>query len=282
MQPSAARRAAHAVRSSTLATRVRRRWFWLRHDAAAESVTVTTGGLRLSLPTRFAHHYAIEDYEPLTRRVFADALAPGMTVADVGAHVGYYTILAARRVGPAGTVHAVEPCAETLAFLERNLALNEVTNVVVHPYAAGAARRNRVLHVTGSSDSHGFYPHPLTETLRTVEVAETPLSEVLDGRVDVVKIDVEGAEIEVLDGMREALLEAPPRSLLVEWNPACMTSAGRDPLELPAHLERLGFATVVALDDRELRVRTLAETRRIVSGGPLPPSWHVNLWARRD
>src|SRR6185295_2679537 len=142
---------------------------------------------------RFIPHYLQHEYEPITRKTFSESLTPGMVVFDVGAHIGYYALLAAQLVGPGGRVHAVEPSVRTVGFLDASIRLNQFENIEVHCCAAGKVRALREFHITGSSDSNGFYDHPNTGTLRKVEVQQIPLDElVADGRVDAVKIDVEG------------------------------------------------------------------------------------------
>lgn len=260
---------------------LRRRWFWLRRDREASAVDAKVSGFRIRLPPRFVDSFVFDRYEPMTDALLADVLRPGMVVLDVGAHVGYYTLVAARAVGPSGKVHAFEPCAETLSLLRANVRANGFENVEIHPYAAGSSDSRRPLHVTGSSDSHGLFPHPLTETLRTTEVRTVPVAQIVPGPVDLVKIDVEGAEFEALDGMRDLVSGDGPSVLIVEWNPACLRNAGRDPLELPRYLETLGFTNITVLDDRRRQVRSVSDAREEIVGGS-PPWWYVNLWATRS
>ena len=264
-----------------VARRVRRRWFEGSYADEEAVVTVRVDGLRLALPGRFLPHFVFQDYEPVTKHAVRELLRPGMTVIDVGAHIGYYTVLAGKLVGETGRVHAVEPAAENLEILRQNIDLNRVRRVTLHPYAAGRERGRRAFHLTGSSDSHGFYPHPLTKTVRTIEVDVVPLDEVVHGPVHLVKVDVEGSEIEVLRGMRRILTENPEVALGIEWNPACMRSAGVDPLELPRVLQELGFGRIDVLDDHGRRIRRLDEVLPRVRTGEVPRSWYVNLWARR-
>ncbi len=261
---------------------LRRRWFWLRRDRGAREVDAKVSGFKMRLPSRFVDRFVFDRYEPVTDSHLAGALRPGMVVLDIGAHVGYYTLVAAQAVGPSGKVHAFEPCAETLSLLRTNVRVNGFANVEIHPFAAGSADSKRTFHVTGSSDSHGLFPHPLTETVRTTEVRTVRVAQVVPGPVDLVKIDVEGAELEALEGMGDLLSGQDPMVLIVEWNPACLRNAGRDPLELPRCLEELGFTTISVLDDRRRLVRSVPDTEEEIASEPPPPWWYVNLWATRS
>ena len=91
-------------------------------------------------------------FEPETVRAFAALLAPGMTVLDVGANVGQFTLIAARRVGPTGRVHAFEPTPELVAHVFRNLELNGLDNVVVNEVAVSETAGHAVLHLVEADD----------------------------------------------------------------------------------------------------------------------------------
>lgn len=253
---------------------------WMR--SRIQTVTIRLPGVKLMMPKRFLDHYVQSDYEPVTQATFHELLRPGMVVIDVGAHIGYFTILSSNLVGDLGRVHSVEPCDENLSYLRRNVALNERENVQIYAYAAGKERAQRTFHITGSSDSHGFNPHPMTTTIKTIDVTEMPVDEIVSGRVDAVKIDVEGVEIMVLDGMSRILSDNPDVVLWVEWMPACMRNAGYDPLDLPRRLQSLGFANVEVLDDHGKYRGPVEEFLAKVASGDLPTNWYVNLLARRS
>jgi FkbM family methyltransferase len=152
--------------------------------------------------------------EPSVQEALRRSVLPGCVVVDVGASFGFFTLLAARLVGPTGHVHAFEPCAEDAAALRRNLALNDLgERVTVHDAAvsdrAGSAPFV-VVRERGWSHLAQRGRHP--EAVATREVAVETLDGLLDAltRVDLVKIDVEGSEAHVLDGARELLRVRAP------------------------------------------------------------------------
>jgi len=130
---------------------------------------------------------------------------------DVGAHVGYYSVRMARRYR---LVHAFEPNPRNLEKLRRNLELNGISNVVVHPYALGDREEVRALRLADAGSS--FHPPPIgpTSCEGVVDVQVKKLDDVLD-RADVVKIDVEGWEAYVLEGMRNIIEKHRP-ALIIE------------------------------------------------------------------
>ena len=169
--------------------------------------------------------YVCGSFEP-NEFAFVDRfLKPGMAFVDVGANDGYYTLFAARRVGSAGKVIAVEPSSRERAHLQRNLGRNGLDNVHVVAAALGATAGVVDLHlahgVHAGHNTLGDFAHddvvrasservPL-ETLDSV-VARHGLS-----KVDVVKIDVEGSEAGVVAGAKTVLKSMRPL-LLMELN----------------------------------------------------------------
>ncbi|MEX2571870.1 MAG: FkbM family methyltransferase [Gemmatimonadota bacterium] len=151
-------------------------------------------------------------YEPSKTRAYLDHLRPGETVVDVGAHVGYYAILAAKLVGPEGRVVAFEPRPLNLRFLRLHLRLNGVANVELHE-AGVAASSGRSAFDTRTGTGTGRLAADGDLDVRTIS-----LDELYQGgelvRVDFLKIDVEGGEMEVLRGAHTLIRETMP-SILV-------------------------------------------------------------------
>lgn len=194
------------------------RW-WMRRG----SIGVMGGlgdGLRLSMahiPISHAHAGAIPRglLEVPVQEAMRRLLGPGDVFLDVGANVGFFALAGARLVGPEGVVYAFEPVPENVAAIRESAALNGFANVEVIESAAGrAAGRDRLLLVEDLSWSHfeRLGQHP--RALDTVEVDVVAIDDlVASGRIrspDVVKIDVEGAEIDVLEGMRQTIEEHRP------------------------------------------------------------------------
>lgn len=171
-------------------------------------------------------------------------LRPGMTFVDVGAHVGFMTLLGARAVGPAGRVLSVEPAPANLALLRANVMVNGLSNVEVLPVAAldrtGTTRLSLSEFNTGD---HRAYEVPSTEA---VEVVALALDDVIppDVAVDVVKVDAQGTDHLAILGMRRTLARSHS-VLLVEFWPAGITESGADPLDVLRVYRDLGYETRV-------------------------------------
>jgi FkbM family methyltransferase len=159
---------------------------------------------------------------------------PGMTVLDVGANLGLYTVLLSRLVGPTGRVIAFEPDPHHVALLTKNCALNGCANVEAHNVALGsgsgrlALRRrffNSGANTLGNADRKQF---PTEVAVDVVSLDEfLPML-----RPDLVKIDVQGWEVDVLSGMQRTLAASPHIAIYLEFFPAGLRHAGRSPVEL--------------------------------------------------
>lgn len=186
----------------------------------------------------------------------------GSTVVDVGANIGYNTIRAARLAGAAGRVVAVEPTSDNLAVLRGNVAAAGLTNVRVEPVAAGSASGTRDLFVRGPKSAvNSLFPQSCYASVTDiVRVPVVPLDELVPRGADVVKIDVEGAELDVLEGMPRILRTSAP-VLIVEWHPMLQRLAGYAADALPQWLLRRGWQ-VQAASHAAVRPLTAADLEK--------------------
>jgi FkbM family methyltransferase len=167
-------------------------------------------------------------WEPNLTAAFARALSPGDICLDVGAHIGYYTLLAARLVGPHGHVYAFEPSPGSYRRLRANLGLNGFENVTALQLAVGEHEGRAVLYEGPATNSGLATLSPAlaakgTTPAREVNVEVAPATSVLAAgdlaRVRVIKIDVEWHELEVLRSLTPLFELGAPLSVFVEWTP---------------------------------------------------------------
>jgi FkbM family methyltransferase len=133
-----------------------------------------------------------------------DNLKLGDVFVDVGANVGYYTILASKRVGANGKVFAVEPVPQTVKVLKFNIKLNGLRNVNVVDKAAWNSYCKLKMRVAfGEFGGASFFRNGVE-----IDVDAIPLDDVLEDvpKIKLIKIDVEGAEYEVLQGLKQSLI----------------------------------------------------------------------------
>lgn len=181
-------------------------------------------GVRINLGGSFLR-YLTGDAEPEVQQALAELIEPGQTVYDVGANIGFFTILCSRLVGPQGKVYAFEPVPENVVTLCHNIALNKLTNVIVVEQALSASTGTaemfvspwsafHSLNVDGASKRENHGPDGGQITVATVALDEFVQGDGISAP-DLIKLDVEGAELLVVEGMRETLRSVQPL-LLVE------------------------------------------------------------------
>ncbi len=174
-------------------------------------------GLRID-PAGAAAGYALGTSEPAIQDAFAELVPAGGVVWDVGANVGFYTLIAARLVGEAGRVVAFEPLPENQRAIRRNVALNDLANVELVAVALSDAEGEAELQLHGDPTWAKLDTHADTSFKRDSAVAGSVRVSVttLDAQLQrlpapaLVKMDIEGAEVAALRGAGRLLGEVRP------------------------------------------------------------------------
>lgn len=180
-------------------------------------------------------------------------LRPGMTFVDVGAHVGYMSLLAARAVGPTGRGFALEPEPGNFRLLTANLATHGVDNVV--PIPAAAWCESGSLSLSLCRDNTGDHRAYAVAGRETVEVPAFALDDIVpeDVRVDVVKVDAQGTDDIAIRGMERTLARCWP-AMVVEFWPDGIAQRGADPMEVLEYYRGLAYdVAVLGRDPAPLR-----------------------------
>lgn len=223
---------------------------WFVHRKLGFPAIVPVGDrMRLWLPPVGASsgYFLWRDaYEPeifFIRRI----LKPGMTFVDAGAHFGLYSLVASARVGPRGRVLAFEPDPRNFSVLLRNVRLNSAGNI--RPYRAALGNHGGqiglYLGVSSAMSSILDFQAPA----QRVEVPMSALDDVLresgQPRADVIKIDVEGAELAVLAGAKSTIEEFRP-IVLLELNIDILEQLGHAAYEPGIFLQQRGYELFLA------------------------------------
>jgi FkbM family methyltransferase len=148
---------------------------------------------------KLEHHFGL--YEREATRFFKKNIRKGMVVVDVGANVGYYTRIFSKLVGPTGVVYAFEPDTEAFAFVEHNT--KHLSNVRLFPYAVSDINGLvHFFHIPNATSSHTMVSLP---NAIESDVPSVTLDSFIKEPINVVKMDIEGAEPLVFKGMQKQL-----------------------------------------------------------------------------
>ncbi len=206
------------------------------------------------------YEYTLKEYEPDVVRRFTSAIKPGDIVVDVGANIGYYTLVAARSVGKSGRVYAFEPDPTNFHMLTNNIKANACGNVVPVKKAVCATTGTTQL-LQKKASTHSLFDHPLAPTKQSVLVETIALDDFLSAlsqadqqRVSLVKIDAEGAEPLILEGLVNFIRRKSVLTLICELIPGFYTSGHpsryvHSPADLVCFLQMLGFSVAIIRGD---------------------------------
>jgi FkbM family methyltransferase len=161
-----------------------------------------------------SHAYWVGTYEVEILNAFAASITQGCSVYDVGANVGIYSLLASSRTGPSGKVYAFEPLERNLRYLRRHMTLNHVQNCVILETAVCDTEGTRRFAQAAQDFSMGHFSSEGDLLVPSTTLDNCTYGEEGFRPPSVVKIDVEGAELEVLQGASRALSEFHPKIFL--------------------------------------------------------------------
>ena len=221
-------------------------------------------------------------YEDIYSLVVAALLRPGDAVVDVGAHVGYYTLLAASAVGPAGQVFAFEPAPDNVQYLQENIRHNSFKNINVSPCVVGQDQGSATLYYDSDNDGgHAVWDVSLAhgrvkcrEDSKFIRVPRISLDARFADDPDIhfrlLKIDAEGSELEVMKGASNLMTRGGVDCIMWERNDETFSYMGfteHDVRETAAHM---GYDTCGFVAGR---------LRRIPFGTVLSPGERINLFS---
>ena len=193
------------------------------------------------------------EFEPIQTKLFLELIKPGNTFLDLGANIGYYSVLTSKVVGQNGKVFAFEPDPQNLNFLKKNVALNQANNVQIVEAAVGKTIRKQELRQDLSNPGESTLAQ--TKNGSKVKVKVTTLDKFLNQaqikKTDVVKIDIEGAEIDALKGGQKFLQKAKNIKLFIECNQEALKQFNYRPTDLIKKLKEYGFEIKTIINEFE-------------------------------
>ena len=248
-------------------------------------VTIGVSGLAFlrhwRFPAKFDWDWKLEmiwgKYEPETTALFNKIITPGMTVVDIGAHIGYYTRLFAKQTGGAGKVYAFEADPENSAFLKHNTA--QFPNIIIIAEAlSDKVGTVTFYHVQNSTGCHSIVAQENATTLTVpTNTLDALLASGVIQRPDIIKIDIEGGEPLAFQGMAQLLKDQKPLSIVMEFNPSALEAGDQNPLMFLSQMSEYGFTA--------FGIQTNGELSPLNIGALPESSWYkkgsVNVLLRR-
>ena len=165
-------------------------------------------------------------------------------VLDIGANIGYYTLLLAQLVGPKGKVYAFEPDPKNFELLEKNVTINNYKNVVLIQKAVSNNNAKTKLFLSEDRAQNRIFDSSNDGMSNNIEVETITLDQFFKDiaqSIDFIKMDVEGTEFRVIQGMLEILHKTPKIKILTEFFPDLLNKSGIKPIDYVNLLSNEGF-----------------------------------------
>jgi len=193
-------------------------------------------------------------YEPTETDLIKSILKPGMTFVDIGANIGYYSILASKCVGENGKVFCFEPAPSNFSFLQKNIEANSAKNIVAIQKAVSDQKGTLHLfmdeHLSGGHQIFNSGIKSKSVEVETISVDEFFQNE--NSKIDLLKIDIEGAEMFALQGMKQTLAANPQMNFITEFYPKMIERGGFSPQQYLNELRALGFSLSIIDEEKKI------------------------------
>lgn len=205
------------------------------------------------------------DFEPSTTDLMKRLVKEGMHVFDLGANIGWFTLLLSKLVGDVGHVYAFEPDPYLFGILKENMELNNLHNVSAYPLAVSnkSGKAKLSLNLTQDGDNR-IESSMMTEN--TIEIETITLDEFCDEnkvKMDFIKMDVQGSEPKVFEGMKKSISSNPKIKIITEFYPSAITDVGSSPQDFVNSLEESGFILKEITEDISSHLKPVSKEKLI-------------------
>ncbi|MGY5151490.1 MAG: FkbM family methyltransferase [Candidatus Nitrosopumilus sp. bin_6a] len=202
-----------------------------------------------------------EIYEEFETDLVKKEVHKGDVVVDIGANIGYYTIMFAKLVGNSGKVFAFEPDPTNYELLKKNIEINGFTNVILEQKALSDNPEKMMLSLNNENTAGHHLDFKNENSINSIEVDVLSLDDYFSDKnieINFIKMDVEGAESNVIKGMSNTLKTSKNLKMMVEYNPFAIKQLGLMPESYLDLLIKNNFL----LYDVDERTRTLTKTQK--------------------
>ena len=164
------------------------------------------------------------EYEPHTTQLLEEHVKPGNNCLDVGASIGYMSMIMARQTGPTGKVYAIEPTLNQVDYLKKNVHINGYDDIIT-VVSNAAWDKEETININGNSTGRD-------------NVKGIPLDSIISEEIDFIKIDVDGSEPKALKGLEETIKRSTNLKMVIEYYPKYITRLGLNPQDVLDFLDK--------------------------------------------
>ncbi len=182
-------------------------------------------------------------HEPLVTDFIKKEIKEGSIVVDIGAHIGYYTLMFAKLVGENGKVFSFEPDPENFCLLKKNVEVNNYKNVVLEQKAVSDYIGKAKLYISRESSGQNTI-YQIDKKQNFIEVEVINLDEYFksfEKNIHLIKMDIEGAEYSCILGAKDIIKKNDKLKIITEFRPISLKSFGVEPVNFLKLLAELGF-----------------------------------------
>jgi len=206
-----------------------------------------------------------DDKEQMIKQVFVDNIKEGSIIIDAGAHLGEFTLIAAKKIGPAGKVIAIEPMKEGVSRIKKNLILNNLKNYEIIEKAVGNKVETRLLYQNDIGLWGNLEPVlGLNDNSEKREIEVDTLDNIISREnkiIDMLKIDVDGFEYELLLGCQESFKSNKIKNIICEIHFELLKNKGLNKEKILDFLQENGFYVETLGKTREKTMHILARKK---------------------
>lgn len=204
------------------------------------------------------------EYEPVSSFLFNRFVKKGMTVLDIGGNLGYFSILSSKLVGNKGMVYSFEPDPINYKYFRKNLEINSIRNV--HIINKCVSDQDGVVQFFIHPKIHSCHSILNLDSHKSIQVEAIKLDDFFighEGNIPFVKMDIEGAELKALCGMK-SLLHDKIKFLLTELNMRRLKFLKKTPKDFISILDKYFTKYYVIVDDKDLNLKLYTDSRKLV------------------
>lgn len=216
-------------------------------------------------------------YEEFETKLVKELIKEGDVVLDIGANIGYYTVQFAKKVGPTGSVIAFEPDPINFAILKKNIEVNGFTNVELHNIAVSDTKGILKLFINESNRGDNRM-YDSQDSRNAIEVPTEQIDEVMKSKptVNFIKMDIQGAEIKAIRGMKHVFDNSPNLTMISEFWPVGIHRCGGDAKEFLDSLVEHGFQ-ISEIDENRHEVKDISDVSVLLTENTVENELYSNL-----